>query len=53
MSLIELTEEQKAIVEAVREFVDREVIPVANEMEHAGEYPERIVAGMGGWACSG
>ncbi|MEO8025377.1 MAG: acyl-CoA dehydrogenase family protein [Bryobacteraceae bacterium] len=33
------TEEQKLIVRTVREFVDKEVIPVASEMEHRGEYP--------------
>ncbi|MGH2829113.1 MAG: acyl-CoA dehydrogenase family protein, partial [Actinomycetota bacterium] len=46
MSLIELTEDQKLIIETVREFVEREVIPVADEMEHADEYPEKIVEQM-------
>jgi alkylation response protein AidB-like acyl-CoA dehydrogenase len=46
MSLLELTEDQKMIIEAVREFVDREVIPVADEMEHADEFPEKIVEQM-------
>ena len=46
MSLIELTEDQKMIVDAVREFVEREVIPVADEMEHADEFPEKIVEQM-------
>ncbi len=46
MSLIELTEEQRLIVETVREFVEREVIPVADEMEHADEFPEKIVEQM-------
>ena len=41
-----LTEEQQAILEAVREFVDNEVIPVANELEHADEYPQKIVDGL-------
>ena len=33
------SEEQRLILRTVREFVDREVIPVASEMEHRGEYP--------------
>jgi alkylation response protein AidB-like acyl-CoA dehydrogenase len=32
-------EEQHLILRTVREFVEREVIPVASEMEHRGEYP--------------
>lgn len=43
---IDLTEEQKAILSTVREFVDEEVIPVANELEHKDEYPEKIVEQM-------
>ncbi len=41
--LIELTEEQEAIVEAVRDFVETEVFPVADAMEHRDEFPEKIV----------
>ncbi len=41
-----LTEEQEAILEAVRDFVDNEIIPVANELEHADEYPQAIVDGL-------
>src|SRR2546430_5600941 len=44
--LIELSDEQKAVVETVRDFVDREVIPVADELERHDEYPEKIVEGM-------
>src|SRR5437660_12399715 len=44
--LVELTPEQKAIVATVREFVEREVIPVADELEHRDEYPEKIVEQM-------
>jgi alkylation response protein AidB-like acyl-CoA dehydrogenase len=44
--VIDLTDTQKAIVETVREFVDKEVVPVADEMEHRDEYPERIVEQM-------
>jgi alkylation response protein AidB-like acyl-CoA dehydrogenase len=42
-SLIELTEDQQAIVAAVREFVEDEVYPVADELEHRDEFPEKIV----------
>ncbi|GAA3230775.1 acyl-CoA dehydrogenase family protein [Actinocorallia longicatena] len=41
-----LSDVQEAIVAAVRDFVEKEVLPVATELEHADEYPERIVAGM-------
>jgi alkylation response protein AidB-like acyl-CoA dehydrogenase len=30
-------------VETVRSFVQRDVIPVASELEHADTYPERLV----------
>jgi len=46
MSVLNLTEEQKLIVDTVREFVEKEVIPVADEMEHADEFPEKIVEQM-------
>ncbi|MBA2699333.1 MAG: acyl-CoA dehydrogenase family protein [Nocardioidaceae bacterium] len=41
-----LTEIQSEILKTVRVFVDREILPVANELEHADEYPDKIVAGM-------
>ncbi|MCP2341005.1 acyl-CoA dehydrogenase family protein [Actinomadura rupiterrae] len=41
-----LTGEQREIIATVRAFVDREVLPVATELEHADAYPEEIVAGM-------
>ncbi len=34
------------IIDAVRRFVEREVIPVASELEHRDEYPHALVAGM-------
>jgi alkylation response protein AidB-like acyl-CoA dehydrogenase len=42
----ELSDVQKAIIETVRDFVENEVIPVANEMEHRDEFPDRIVEQM-------
>lgn len=41
-----LSEEERAIVETVREFVDREVRPVARELEHANTYPEKLIDQM-------
>lgn len=34
------------IIDAVRRFVEREVIPVASDLEHRDEYPHALVAGM-------
>ena len=44
--MTELTAEQREIVAAVREFVDRDVIPIASELEHRDEYPDELVATM-------
>jgi alkylation response protein AidB-like acyl-CoA dehydrogenase len=44
--MIELTDIQKSLIETVRDFVDKEVIPVADEMEHKDEFPEQIVEQM-------
>lgn len=41
-----LSDEQKEILSAVRQFVDREIIPVASKLEHADEYPTDIVEGL-------
>jgi alkylation response protein AidB-like acyl-CoA dehydrogenase len=41
-----LTDDQTEILKAVRDFVDREIVPVATELEHADEYPTEIVAGL-------
>ncbi|MQY02060.1 acyl-CoA dehydrogenase family protein [Actinomadura macrotermitis] len=41
-----LTAEQREIVATVRAFVDKEILPVATELEHADEYPQAIVDGM-------
>jgi alkylation response protein AidB-like acyl-CoA dehydrogenase len=34
------------LVGTVRRFVEREVVPVASDLEHADEYPAAIVDGM-------
>jgi alkylation response protein AidB-like acyl-CoA dehydrogenase len=36
----------REVVEAVRRFVDREVIPASSELEHNDEYPHALVATM-------
>ena len=41
-----LTDIQRQIIDTVREFVDREVIPHAQQLEHADEYPQKIVDSM-------
>jgi alkylation response protein AidB-like acyl-CoA dehydrogenase len=44
--LLELTEAQRQIVSLIREFVEKEVKPVANRMDHADEYPHALVERM-------
>jgi alkylation response protein AidB-like acyl-CoA dehydrogenase len=41
-----LTEFQIEILRTVKDFVDREIIPHATELEHKDEFPEAIVEGM-------
>ena len=41
-----LTDDQQEILKAVRQFVDEKIIPVAQELEHADEYPTEIVEGL-------
>ena len=42
----ELNEDERAIVELVRDFVNREVKPVVRELEHANTYPEKLIDQM-------
>jgi alkylation response protein AidB-like acyl-CoA dehydrogenase len=42
----ELTDEQRAITEMVRQFADNEIIPVAGEFDHEDKFPEAIVEQM-------
>ena len=44
--MIQLDEGQRLVAQTVREFVDREVIPVASRMEHDDEYPDQLVETM-------
>jgi len=41
-----LTDIQEEILKTVRAFVDEKIIPVAQELEHADEYPTEIVEGL-------
>ena len=42
----EKTDEQKAITEMVRQFVDNEVLPIAEEYDHEDKFPEAVVEQM-------
>ena len=42
----EKTDEQKAITEMVRQFVDNEVLPIAEEHDHEDKFPEDVVEQM-------
>jgi len=42
----DLTDIQQEILSTVKTFVDKEIIPHANALEHADEYPQDIVDGM-------
>ena len=48
-----LSAEEQAIVDTVREFVDREVRPVVHELEHANEYPGKLIDQMKGLGIFG
>jgi alkylation response protein AidB-like acyl-CoA dehydrogenase len=41
-----LSEEEQGIVDTVHEFVDRDIRPVARELEHADSYPEKLIEQM-------
>jgi alkylation response protein AidB-like acyl-CoA dehydrogenase len=42
----EKTDEQKAIIEMVRQFVDEQILPQAEHIDHEDEFPEEIVEQM-------
>src|SRR6478609_6658244 len=42
----DLTDDQAEIIKAVRTFVEKEIIPAAQALEHADEYPTEIVEGL-------
>src|SRR5215469_12754961 len=41
-----LSTEEQAVVATVADWVDREVKPVAGELEHANTYPEKLIEQM-------
>ncbi len=41
-----LTEDQTEILKTVHDFVEKKILPVATELEHADEYPHQIVEGL-------
>ncbi len=41
-----LSEEQQELLKLVREFVDEQIIPVAQQLEHSDTYPDKIVEGL-------
>ncbi len=43
---LELDAEETAIVEVVRDFVDREVRPVVQELDHGNVYPDKLIEQM-------
>lgn len=42
----QLSDEQRLYRDSLRDFVDREIVPVARDWEHAGRYPTEIVESM-------
>src|SRR6266480_4728544 len=42
----EKTDEQRAITEMVRQFVDEQVLPIAEEFDHEDKFPENVVEQM-------
>lgn len=51
--MAELNRDEQEIVELVRDFVNREVKPVARELEHANAYPENLIEQMKGLGVYG
>ena len=47
------TDEQKAITEMVRQFVDNEVLPIAEKHDHEDSFPDAVVEQMRSSGCSG
>src|SRR2546425_4127810 len=43
---LEMTIEQREIVGMVRDFVEREILPVAHDLDHDDVYPDAIVKRM-------
>jgi alkylation response protein AidB-like acyl-CoA dehydrogenase len=41
-----LSTEEQAVVDTVRDFIDRQVRPIVRDMEHADIYPEKLIEQM-------
>lgn len=48
----QLSEQQQDFRRALREFVDKEIMPVASEWERSGRYPTEIVEHLKRWGYS-
>jgi alkylation response protein AidB-like acyl-CoA dehydrogenase len=48
-----LSDEQRLYRDTLRDFVDREIVPVARDWEHEGRYPTEIVESMKGMGLFG
>jgi len=46
LALDQLTDDQREIVDLVRQFADERIIPVASEYEHQDAFPDEIVDGL-------
>ena len=44
--ITDMTDEQKAIIEMVRQFVDEQILPKAEHYDHEDEFPDAIVEQM-------
>jgi len=53
MSVARLTLEQREVVQTIRDWVEREVYPVASDLEHADEFPAELVEQMKGLGLFG
>jgi hypothetical protein len=52
LALDQLTDDQREIVDLVRQFADERIIPIASEYEHKDAFPDEIVEGLGSSASS-
>jgi alkylation response protein AidB-like acyl-CoA dehydrogenase len=50
---LDLTDEQRNILDTIRDFVDKDVMPSVSELEHADEFPEALVETMKGLGLFG
>ena len=48
-----LSEDERQIVDAVRDWVDKEVLPVVHDLEHSNTYPEHLIEQMKGMGIYG